>query len=141
VLEKMQHVDGAVVQLRQAAQGLLRQGWEQAHSLAHELIGNSPEAQVRHGMTMAPQLRSRLEQVMRFGLSRRTQAVRSCLASLHALSPLGILDRGYSIVETVSSHQVVRDAGQVVVGQEVSARLARGQLRCIVKEALPILPV
>lgn len=137
VLEQMQHVDGAVVQMRQAVQGLLRQGWEKVHSCTHELIGRSPEALVSHGMAMAPQLRSRLEQVMRYGLSRRTQAARSCLASLNALSPLGILDRGYSIVETVSPHQVVRDARQVAAGQEVLARLAKGQLRCVVKEVMP----
>jgi len=77
---------------------------------------------------------------MQYGLSRRTQAAHACLANLHALSPLGILDRGYSIVETVSPHRVVRDALQVAVGQEVLARLAKGRLRCVVKDVMPSLP-
>ena len=136
VLKDMQRVDGAVVQMRQAVQDVLRQGWERAHALRHDLIGGSPEARVRYSMALVPQLLLRLEQVMRHRLSRGTQPVRSCLARLHALSPLGILGRGYSIMETVPSHEVVRDVRQVAVGQEVLARLAKGQLRCTVKETL-----
>jgi exodeoxyribonuclease VII large subunit len=137
VLEELQHVDGAVIQMRQAVQGALKRRWEQVHSFRHDLIGGSPLVRVRHSMALVPQFFSRLEQVMRYRLSRRTHAARSCLARLHALSPLGILDRGYSIVETLPSHDVVRDAGQVAVGQEVLARLAKGRLRCLVKETLP----
>jgi exodeoxyribonuclease VII large subunit len=137
VLENIQRVDGVVAHMRRAVQGLLRKGWDKAHSFKHELIGNSPDAQVRHGLALVPQLGSRLDQVMRYGLSRRTQAARACLANLHALSPLGILDRGYSILESVSSHRVIRDAREVVVGQEVLARLAKGQLRCVVKNVMP----
>ncbi|TKS60800.1 MAG: exodeoxyribonuclease VII large subunit [Nitrospira sp.] len=136
ILEEAQRVDGAVVQMRQAVQGVLRRGWEKVHSFKHELVSRSPEPHVRHGMTLVPQLLSRLEGVMRYTLNRRKQAARSCLTSLNNLSPLGILDRGYSIVETVSTHQVIRDASQVSAGQEVVARLAKGQLRCTVEEVM-----
>ena len=137
VLEDMQHVDGAVIRMRQAMQELLKQGWDQFHAIQHELIGNSPAARVRHGTAMVPQLLSRLQQVMRFELDRRSQEARACLARLHALSPLAILDRGYSIVETVPARRIVRDASQVLAGQEVVAQLARGQLRCTVNETVP----
>ena len=46
---------------------------------------------------------------------------------LDSLSPLGVLARGYAIV-TDSSGAVLRDAGRVAVGDEVSARLASGRL-------------
>lgn len=136
VLEDMQHVDGAVIRMRQAVQQLLKQGGDQLHAIQHELIGHSPAARVRHGTAMVPQLLSRLHQVMRFGLDRRSQEARACLGRLHALSPLAILDRGYSIVETVPARRIVRDASQVLAGQEVVARLARGQLRCTVNETV-----
>jgi exodeoxyribonuclease VII large subunit len=137
VLEDIQQVDGAVAHMRRAVQGLLRQRWDKAHSFKHELIGNSPDAQVRQGLTLVPQLGSRLVQVMRYGLNRRTQSAQACLVNLHTLSPLGILDRGYSILESVSSHRVIRDACEVAVGQEVLARLAKGQLRCVVANVMP----
>jgi exodeoxyribonuclease VII large subunit len=137
VLEDVQHVDGAVMRMRQAMQEMLKQGWGQVNAFQHELISRSPIARVRHGTALVPQLLSRLQQVMRYGLDRRSQAARACLGRLHALSPLAILDRGYSIVATVSAGRIVRDARQVVAGEEVVARLARGQLRCTVTETMP----
>ena len=137
VMEDMQHVDGAVIRMRQAMQEMLKRVWDQVHAFQHDLIGRSPAVRVRHGTALVPQLRSRLEQVIRYGLDRRSHAARFCLARLHTLSPLAILDRGYSIVETMPARRVIRDAGQVAAGQEVVARLARGQLRCTVQEALP----
>ena len=52
---------------------------------------------------------------------------------LHALSPLAVLGRGYSL--TTLNGTVLRDAGAVSVGDVVETRLARGSLRCEVLEA------
>ena len=136
ILEDAQRVDGAVVQMRQAVRGLLKQEWEKVHFFKHELVTRSPGSKVHHAMAVVPQLRSRILGVMQYGLERRIQAARSCLTSLNNLSPLSILGRGYSIVETGSTHRVVIDASQVSVGQEVLARLAKGQLRCTVGEVI-----
>jgi exodeoxyribonuclease VII large subunit len=134
VLEEAQRVDGAVDRMREVLRRVLKRGWETAHSVAHELLNKSPESRVRHGLAHVPHLRSRLEGAMRYMLNRRKQESRACFANLNALSPLRILDRGYSIVETLSTRRVVRDARQVAVGEEVLARLARGKLRCLVEE-------
>lgn len=134
ILEEAQRVDGAVVQMRQAVRGLLKQEWEKVHFFKHELVTRSPGSKVHHAMAVVPQLRSRIMGVMQYGLERRIQAARSCLTNLNNLSPMSILGRGYSIVETGSTHRVVSDASQVSVGQKVLARLAKGQLLCTVDE-------
>ncbi|MGQ0693979.1 MAG: exodeoxyribonuclease VII large subunit [Nitrospiraceae bacterium] len=136
ILEEAQRVDRAVIQMRQTIQGALRRGWEKAYFIRHELATISPGSQVHHGMAVVPQLRSRLMGAMQYGLERRKQAARSRLGSLYNLSPLAILGRGYSIVETVSTHQVIRDASQVSVGEEVLTRLAKGRLRCTVGDVI-----
>jgi exodeoxyribonuclease VII large subunit len=46
---------------------------------------------------------------------------------LDSLSPLGTLQRGYAIV-TDSQGKLLTDASSVAVGDEVQARLAKGQL-------------
>jgi exodeoxyribonuclease VII large subunit len=48
-------------------------------------------------------------------------------ASLEALSPVAILNRGYALVFDANGG-LVKDASQVKVGDEISARLARGRL-------------
>ncbi|HYK21181.1 MAG TPA: exodeoxyribonuclease VII large subunit [Pyrinomonadaceae bacterium] len=49
-------------------------------------------------------------------------------ASLDALSPLGVLQRGYAIAQDASG-KPLRDAAAVAEGDEVSVRLAKGRLR------------
>jgi exodeoxyribonuclease VII large subunit len=58
---------------------------------------------------------------IRGALDRRT-------ASLEALSPLAILNRGYALVFDAKG-QLVKDATGFEVGEELSARLARGRVR------------
>ena len=48
-------------------------------------------------------------------------------ASLDALSPLAVLQRGYAIAQDASG-KLVRDAAAVNVGDEVNVRLAKGKL-------------
>jgi len=62
-------------------------------------------------------------------LDRRT-------ASLEALSPLAILNRGYALVFDANG-QLVKDAARLAPGNEMSARLARGQVRARVTDSEP----
>jgi len=63
----------------------------------------------------------------RAALDRRT-------ASLEALSPVAILNRGYALVFDEKG-QLVRDAAQLTPGDEMSARLARGRVQARVTKS------
>jgi exodeoxyribonuclease VII large subunit len=52
---------------------------------------------------------------------------------LEALSPLAILDRGYALVFDASGN-LLKDAAQVNAGDEIKARLAKGEIRATVKK-------
>ena len=47
---------------------------------------------------------------------------------LNALSPLAVLDRGYSLTKRVSDGELIRDAATVAVGDQLSTLLARGSI-------------
>ncbi len=49
-------------------------------------------------------------------------------ASLEALSPVAILNRGYALVFD-GNGQLITDAGRLATGDQISARLARGRVR------------
>ena len=51
--------------------------------------------------------------------------------ALESLSPLAILDRGYALIFD-SEGKLLKDASRVMVGEEISARLARGVIHAAV---------
>jgi exodeoxyribonuclease VII large subunit len=65
-------------------------------------------------------------------LLRRLGQLQRISGQLEALSPVAILERGYALVFD-SSGTLLKDAAQVKTGDEISARLARGEIRATVK--------
>jgi exodeoxyribonuclease VII large subunit len=56
--------------------------------------------------------------------------------ALRSLSPLAILDRGYALVLDANG-QLIKDAASVQAGDEISARLAQGEIRAAVLKPKP----
>jgi exodeoxyribonuclease VII large subunit len=54
---------------------------------------------------------------------------------LEMLSPVAILERGYALVFDANGN-LVKEAEQVNSGEEIRARLARGEILATVKKAL-----
>lgn len=66
-------------------------------------------------------------------LLRHRSRLEQLEARLQGLSPLNILDRGYALVFDAQG-QLVKDAAQVQSGQEIRARLAKGEITATVKK-------
>jgi exodeoxyribonuclease VII large subunit len=73
-----------------------------------------------------------LASTMRTVLLQRNGKLDQLTGQLEALSPLAILDRGYALVFD-SAGTLLKDAGRVQAGDEISARLAKGSLVATVK--------
>jgi exodeoxyribonuclease VII large subunit len=52
---------------------------------------------------------------------------------LEALSPLAVLDRGYSITHKLPTEEIVKDAGSLATGDRVRITFARGKALCRVE--------
>jgi exodeoxyribonuclease VII large subunit len=59
-------------------------------------------------------------------IAATAQRIDVCAQSLRHLNPLGVLDRGYSIV-TDAKGAVVQDAGALAIGDTLNVRFARGE--------------
>ncbi|HUB01176.1 MAG TPA: exodeoxyribonuclease VII large subunit [Terriglobales bacterium] len=79
---------------------------------------------------------SKLGAAMRAQLLQDRASLERRSASLEALSPLAILNRGYALVFDAKG-ELVRDASQLAVGDDLSARLARGRIQARVTRTKP----
>ena len=83
------------------------------------------------------QFRHRLLAAGRSRLERAAQRLAAAGRALNAVSPLATLDRGYAIVTRDRDGRILREAAEAAPGDAVTARLARGRLRCRVEEVEP----
>jgi len=130
--EAAQRTDDMVDRLREVVQQLLTSGRERVHEAQRDLSGLNPILTIKQGLATVPQFSKRLEGQMGVILAQHRHRIHATLAQLNTLSPLAILGRGYSILQTVPAGQILHRASDVEVGQELEAQLARGRLSCMV---------
>jgi exodeoxyribonuclease VII large subunit len=130
--EAAQRTDDMVDRLRTMVQQLLMSGREQVHEAQRDLSGLNPILAIKQGLATVPQFSKRLEGQMGVILTQHRHRIHAMLAQLNTLSPLAILERGYSILQTIPAGQILHRASDVEVGQELEAKLASGRLSCTV---------
>jgi exodeoxyribonuclease VII large subunit len=132
--EAAQRTDDMVDRLREMVQQLLRAGRERVHGVQRDLSGLNPILAIKQGLATVPQFSKRLEGQMGVMLAQHRHRIHATLAQLNTLSPLAILGRGYSILQTIPAGQILHRANDVGVGQELEAQLASGRLNCTVTQ-------
>ncbi|MFU8764283.1 MAG: exodeoxyribonuclease VII large subunit [Haliea sp.] len=131
--EQAQRLDELEQRLQRAQRSQLRDQRGRLLLLTSRVQARSPAARIR---TLREQV-TRLQQRQQRGIRSRLQGATTRLAHvaqlLDSVSPLATLSRGYSIL-TDGNGEVVRDAGQVVAGDLLDARLGKGRLLLEVKQ-------
>ncbi|MEP7246979.1 MAG: exodeoxyribonuclease VII large subunit, partial [Gammaproteobacteria bacterium] len=93
------------------------------------LLHHSPERRVREFRLRHDNLAARLRHALEGCVSRAEHRLMLAQRTLHTVSPLATLDRGFAIVTRASDGALVTDVGTLSVGDEIDARLARGKVR------------
>ena len=132
--EAAQQTDDMVDRWREMVQQLLSAGRERVHEVQRNLFGLNPILVITQGLATVPQLSKRLERQMGVRLTQHRHRIHATLTQLNTLSPLAILGRGYSILQTVPAGQILHRANDVRIGQELEAQLASGRLNCTVTQ-------
>jgi exodeoxyribonuclease VII large subunit len=65
---------------------------------------------------------------------QRSNRLASAMALIDSLSPLAVLNRGYSIARRLPDGRIVRRAGDVQAGERIDVRLAAGSLHAVITE-------
>lgn len=131
IRQRQQKVDDLTHRLELAERGLLeksRRRWERVSAAVRHydvrlVLGGKRKELDSRTIALVSVMRNVL-------LQHRVRSERLELA-LQSLSPIAILDRGYALVFD-SEGKLLKDADAAKIGDEVSARLARGQIRATV---------
>ncbi len=119
----------------------LLQGLRKDHQIQNRKLFQAQQklnaGQLRHLIEVK---RSRINLLLgkvKGNLDSRTSAGHRDLArlagKLDSLSPLAVLERGYSIASTPEG-SILKDSAQAVAGQQIRVRLHHGKLKCEVRE-------
>ncbi len=118
--------------LEQRLTGAVREGMHNDRNRVSDafarLVQHSPEHLVREFRLKHEGLDSRLHHAWKEGVSAKEHRLGLALRTLHTVSPLATLSRGFAIV-TRADGALVTDAASVAVGDEIETRLAHGRLR------------
>ena len=118
--------------LGRAMQGRLATERLRARQLSQRLAAHPPDRSLEQAERRLNAARERLQVAMQRQLASHRQQLAAVARELQAVSPLGVLGRGYAIIEDERG-QVVRRADATSPGQRVTARLGKGRIELEVK--------
>ena len=131
-----QTLDRLELQLKRVLRNRLQQAAAQLALQQRALVAVSPAQKLSQQRTQLAALSQRLAHSGRRHLNQAREQLASLSRNLNAVSPLAVLDRGFSISLTESS-QVVRQTTDVAPGQTLVTRLADGTVHSSVTETHP----
>jgi exodeoxyribonuclease VII large subunit len=127
-------VDDLVNRLRLLTSWTLKRKGEKCLHLSENLLLRNPMQRVKNLRLFNLEARRRLGQNIKYSIEIQKQRVKGILGKLDSLSPLSILQRGYSITRKLPSLQILRDAVHVKEGDKVEVKLYQGTLLCGVEK-------
>lgn len=126
--------DDLINRIRLSTSWVLRRKGEKCSRVSESLLVWSPMQRVKNLRSFISEATRRLGQSTRYSGEMKRQKVGGLVGKLDSLSPLSILQRGYSITRRFPTLQILRDTAHVNEGDKVEVRLFRGTLVCGVEK-------
>ncbi len=128
-----QRLNALAVRLNQAIHNKLHQHTHQLAVKTAELWQHNPAVTIRNYQQRHAYLRHRLLSATEQRLNQLKQRLATTSQTLHAVSPLATLNRGYALTIEPCSGQIIRSAAQLKVRDVLETRLAQGHFTSEVK--------
>ncbi len=125
--QQAQRLDDLDMRMRRAFEHRMRNSRQRMERLEGRLAAQHPGRTLALLKQRVDTLAARLPRAIRENLKDRRQALQAQMQTLHVVSPLATLGRGYSILLDERG-QAIRSAAQTSTGQRLKARLGEGEL-------------
>lgn len=129
-----QRLDDFEAVMGRAARARLESGFLIAGQLARQLSVHRPEARLRREREKIRQLTELAAERVRRNHERMQNALRRLSEALRLLSPLNLLERGYSITRDADSGRFVASVGDLKKGGHIATTLRDGEVISEVKD-------
>lgn len=106
-------------------------------AVAAHRVFRLPRSRIEDLALRLDELDARATRALRQRLLFARTHVQQQAGRLDALSPLGVLGRGYSLTQRAADGRIVRDAAELSAGDEILTRFARGRASSRVEEVQP----
>jgi len=123
--------------LRRMAAGIRQQIASNKQNVAlqrNALVQQSPAVRVERSIGRLRNIQQRLSTSGRRSISDVEHRLQLAMRSLHSVSPLATLERGYAVVLDADSGKALSNVSAVKAGSEIRARLHSGELLATVTE-------
>ncbi|WP_368503856.1 exodeoxyribonuclease VII large subunit [Alkalihalophilus sp. As8PL] len=134
IRQKEQELDAQLERLRRSADRLFTDKVKKHQQLAKDLKRLHPKQQLNQAKETLDDKRLRLKREVMQQLSSKEQRFKHVLSELNLVSPLRIMERGYSLTYLEGSKELVKSTKQVEVGSNVEVRVTDGIIFCQVED-------
>ncbi|RDH40681.1 MAG: exodeoxyribonuclease VII large subunit [Candidatus Aquirickettsiella gammari] len=132
--EYQQHLGKTYLRLIKTIEYLLNAYQQTLENLSKRL--RHPKQRLQDSAQRCDELTQRLNLSIKNQLQTHQQKLLGLSRTLHAISPLASLARGYAIVTDAQTKKILRNSNEIKFGQEIITKLAKGELLCEVKMKL-----
>ncbi|WP_332695886.1 exodeoxyribonuclease VII large subunit [Halalkalibacter lacteus] len=138
IRQKEQQLDGYMDRLKRAIVSTVTQSSTQLKHLDKSLTRLHPHVRVGQAKDHKKQLQHSLIKAMQEQLKSKRLPFEKAIGELNLLSPLRLMDRGYSLAYDHEEKSLIKSTKQVKVGTKVDIRLKDGTLLCLVEDTDPL---
>ena len=125
--------DDLFARMHRALFAAINRNQERIDWRTHRLLANSPMKLIKNNKATLKQMHTNLLLYKLKYLDKKRYTLENLNGKLNTLNPNAILERGYSITQSMPGNEIVKDSVSVETGQNVHVLFSKGSIICRVE--------